>query len=147
MLVRELADIIHENAVAHGWWDEERAATEIVALIHSEWSEALEEGRKGAPMAYIEVVQDWQGYRVDVRIERGEDGRYVGEDGTVYTGRYKPEGIAVELIDGCIRILDWRGCAGCDKIEDATGHDMDAGRPFDPDMRTAYGDSKEPGER
>ena len=34
---------IHENAVAHGWWIEDRDFGEICALIHSELSEALEE--------------------------------------------------------------------------------------------------------
>jgi len=41
---------IHENAVAHGWWDgESRNIGESIALIHSEASEALEAKRKGDP--------------------------------------------------------------------------------------------------
>jgi hypothetical protein len=52
MLIRELAATIHQNAVDHGWWDEERELPEIVALVHSEWSEALEEARAGRPMVY-----------------------------------------------------------------------------------------------
>ena len=39
----KLAKEIHENAVTHGWWDEERNLLEIVALCHSELSEAVEE--------------------------------------------------------------------------------------------------------
>ena len=30
--MNELAKEIHENAVAHGWWEEERSFGEIVAL-------------------------------------------------------------------------------------------------------------------
>ena len=38
---------VHENAVAHGWWDEPREDGTLIALMHSELSEALEALRKG----------------------------------------------------------------------------------------------------
>ena len=40
-MFNELRDEVHENAVKHGWWDEERSFGEIIALCHSELSEAL----------------------------------------------------------------------------------------------------------
>ena len=33
--INEVARQIHENAVDHGWWDEERGFPEVLALIHS----------------------------------------------------------------------------------------------------------------
>lgn len=52
MNLNEWAQEIHENAVAHGWWDEERSFAEVVALCHSELSEALEADRAGEPLIY-----------------------------------------------------------------------------------------------
>jgi len=43
------ANCIHMNARAKGWWDTERNDGEMIALIHSELSEALEYARKGNP--------------------------------------------------------------------------------------------------
>lgn len=105
MKVNELAKEIHANAVAHGWWDDERKAPEIVALIHSEWSEALEEARAGRPLVWRECrgasmmaneVHDCDFMQPNV----------CNESGDCSFKAQKPEGIAVELIDGCIRIFD-----------------------------------------
>lgn len=95
--LNELAKEIHENAVEHGWWDDPRGFGDIIALCHSELSEALEEYRDGRPLTY---VLDLEGE--DAVIPRLE------EDPDKFNGR-KPEGIAVEMADCLIRILDWCG--------------------------------------
>lgn len=122
MLISELAKEVHENAVAHGWWDDELEAPEIIALIHSEWSEALEEARAGRPMAYIIVHDGWQGDPHEAIVERGQDGKYM-YCGKEYSG--KPEGAAVELIDGCIRILDYMGKLEADLQEDGRASEVE----------------------
>lgn len=45
--MRVFAKEVHENAVNHGWYEEERSFAELIALCHQELSEALEEYRKG----------------------------------------------------------------------------------------------------
>lgn len=110
MTINDLATMVHENAVEHGWWDSPRDITETLALIHSEWSEALEEARAGRPMAY----------KLDAG---GEALRYVTDEDPDYDAiDGKPEGIAVELIDGVIRILDLYGQMKV-QVKDKDGND------------------------
>lgn len=80
---------IHENAVAHGWWDGKRTQSEIYALIHSELSESLEEYREGNPD--IDCMTCF--------AQREESGKVPN----------KPEGVVVELADTVIRIMDYLG--------------------------------------
>lgn len=101
MNMNEWAREIHENAVNHGWWETDRELPEILMLIVSELSEALEEYRKGDMMdGRISCMHYYSG------------GGYVANAPTVCCK--KPEGIAVEVIDALIRILDWCGKEGVD---------------------------------
>jgi NTP pyrophosphatase (non-canonical NTP hydrolase) len=80
MDLNELQIDCHYLAREKGFWveGEERNVPEMLALIHSEISEALEEYRKGSDT---------------------EEVYYRDTDG-------KPEGFGVELADAVIRILD-----------------------------------------
>ena len=77
--LRELQRIAHENAVQKGWHETRRSDGEMICLMHSELSEALEELRNGkAPSE-------------------------------VYFKDQKPEGVPIELADVVIRIFDFCG--------------------------------------
>jgi NTP pyrophosphatase (non-canonical NTP hydrolase) len=42
MDIATMAKEIHQNAINHGWWEVNRPIPELLCLIHSEVSEALE---------------------------------------------------------------------------------------------------------
>lgn len=85
MNIKQLIKEVHDNAVAHGWWDGERPFAELLCLVHSEVSEALEEFRNN----------------------KGITESYTSEKG-------KPEGIPSELADIVIRVMDICGFYGID---------------------------------
>lgn len=116
--LKQWAEEIHQNAVEHGWWDEERSFGDIVALCHSELSEALEEYRSGKPMVY-----GCCGHCEHENI--CEDVAEPGKTGC------KPEGIAIEMLDCIIRILDWCGKEGVDvDALMSLKHDYNKTRPY-----------------
>lgn len=84
MNIQKTADKINRTAYEKGWWEEERSIGELLALVHSEVSEALEEWRAGHALDEI----------------------YYHETGEAADASPKPEGFPIELADVIIRVLD-----------------------------------------
>lgn len=108
--LNEWAAEIHQNAVDHGWWDEERSFGDIVALCHSELSEALEAYRNkeenlwyACTLEGVDPTDECYDLEENCPFRDGSPCRKI-----------KPEGVAVEMIDCMIRILDWCGREGVD---------------------------------
>ena len=120
MNLNELAREVHQNAVEHGWWNPEPSFPEIIALCHSELSEALEEYRAGNRIR--------PGQPTPLRYYSG--GGYNATAPTLICT--EPRGIAVELGDCILRILDYFAGRGVDterQVERALKLG-DTGNPF-----------------
>ena len=56
--INEMIKAIHLNAVKHGWWEKQRPIPELLCLIHSEVSEALEAYRNKDDENFNEELAD-----------------------------------------------------------------------------------------
>mgnify|MGYP001853858326 FL=1 len=79
-MINDLVKRAHDNSVKHGFWKQDRNFGEVIALMHSELSEAFEEYRNG---------------------------KAINE--TYYEEGKKPCGIPSEIADVIIRIFDFCG--------------------------------------
>lgn len=113
MDMNNLIKDIHENAVAHGWWEEERPFYELIALVHSELSEALEEYRNGKGINEI--------YRKCKHCGREQVAEYTKCHSCDSEDVMKLEGVPIELADVIIRIFDIMGERGYKYDEILTG--------------------------
>ena len=95
LTITNLVQQSHETAVDKGWYEEPKTFGELIALCHSELSEALEEFRRGNDVKEI----------------------YYEELNSLLAGYKKPEGIPIELADVVIRVADMCGYYGIDLEE------------------------------
>ena len=124
MTITEWQREIHAYAVEKGWWpgedEPERNTGEMFMLMVTEIAEAMEAWREGQYHQYWrnpatgEVVHDLSSGPA-LMLERG----------------FKPEGVAVELADCIIRILDWAEAVGVDMGElIRLKHEYNLTRPY-----------------
>ena len=75
--IKTMGEKIHANAVLHGWWETPRTIPELLVLIHSEVSEALEAFRDNDMVGFAEELADVairlldaaEGYQIDLEHE------------------------------------------------------------------------------
>ena len=91
--IKTLVNESYTNAKDHGWHDKTRTIGDLICLMHSELSEALEEHRKGKTPQEI---------------------YYVEKNPILLGAPIKPEGIPIELADCIIRIFDFCGLHNID---------------------------------
>ena len=66
MDIKQLQQEAHQNALLKGWWDEERSIPELLILIHSEVSEALEDYRNNKMFVFFEEGGEPTGFPVEL---------------------------------------------------------------------------------
>lgn len=112
-----------ETAEEHGWHGLQRSIGDIVALIHSEASEVLEEYRDGHKGDEI-----WWRHASTCLLK---DAQVKSSTSMKCTCDPKPEGIPIECADIVIRVMDFLECEGA-HLDEALRIKMkfNEGRPF-----------------
>lgn len=103
--LNKLRDEAYQNAVEHGWHDEDLSTEHFLCLVISELMEAVQAERKGK-RSDVEKFNEWQGNNIpfseETRVRRFQ------EDFEAYI----KDSVEDELSDVCIRMLDLAGLLG-----------------------------------
>lgn len=105
--LNRLRDEAYQNAVEHGWHDEDLSDEHFLCLVISELMEAVQAERKGKH-AKVAMFKEWQGNSLPLTEETSI--RRFMEDFEVFIKGTVEE----ELADACIRLLDLAGLRGYD---------------------------------
>ncbi|PKL13991.1 MAG: hypothetical protein CVV52_03710 [Spirochaetae bacterium HGW-Spirochaetae-8] len=100
MDIDDLVKKAHENAKDKGFHDKRMEVGTMIALIHSELSEALEAHRAGLQLDYFRMI-GLSGYLLDLESEE-------------YFKTHLKETFEMELADAVIRIADMCGLLDID---------------------------------
>jgi NTP pyrophosphatase (non-canonical NTP hydrolase) len=103
--LNKLRDEAYQNAVEHGWHDEDLSDEHFLCLVISELMEAVQAERKGK-RSDVAKFNEWQGNNIpfseETRVRRFQ------EDFEAYI----KDSVEDELADVCIRIFDLAGLLG-----------------------------------
>lgn len=103
--LNKLRDEAYQNAVEHGWHDEDLSTEHFLCLVISELMEAVQAERKGK-RSDVAKFNEWQGNNIpfseETRVRRFQ------EDFEAYI----KDSVEDELSDVCIRMLDLAGLLG-----------------------------------
>lgn len=103
--LNKLRDEAYQNAVEHGWHDEDLSDEHFLCLVISELMEAVQAERKGK-RSDVAKFNEWQGNNIpfseETRVRRFQ------EDFEAYI----KDSVEDELSDVCIRIFDLAGLLG-----------------------------------
>ena len=114
MILPELQREAHAIALSKGWWDEERTFGDLIALVHSELSEALEAYREhGDVQPRLKRYNQIDGWSTVLADEHGGH----------------PIGVPSELADVVIRVADMAEWYGCN---------LEAAETIDPSTESFY---------
>ncbi len=122
--IGEMTREVHQNAVDHGFYEVVPSIPERLMLTVSELAEALEDYRNGAPTQYVAREERVPGSAIGYRIN------WIKNTMEWRPGE-KPEGLASELADAVLRIMDICAEQGIDLGQMiAIKHEYNKTRPY-----------------